>query len=127
MSAQSDFVAMATSDLLGKAPAPTIQAKKIEEQARRESPAMAGFVDMAVRDLGGTDGAVIEAAGKPQITAEQIKENADDLKNAFAKSVTEQAVSPANHEKAEEIITEFKKEAEAESQKLLETLLKGIR
>lgn len=124
--APDDFVKAVTADLLQ--PEAT-DAKAMNEAARKASPAMAGFVDIAVRDLGGAGGgAVIEEVDKPVVTDEQIKESAEDLKNAFAKSITEQTkITPEVQEKAGEIITEFKKEAEAESQQLLETLLKGIR
>jgi len=116
----ADLVNEFAKDLIKpEAPKP----EEMHEAARQDSPAKAAFVDEAVKDLkyGGA---------RP----EAVVENADDLKNAFAASVCGGgAAAPSEgktkeiSEKTEEVITEFKREAEEESTAMLGKLLRGLK
>ena len=115
--APSDFVAMAVADLQG-AQGPS--QKELHERSRHDSPSMAAFVDMAVGDLQG-----VQPVESGKAISEKIKENADELRDAFARSVA--APSAGVCEETEKVIEDFKKEAEDEAMGTLEKLLKAIR
>ena len=120
MGATDDFVKIAVQDILGKqGPSP----EALQESARRDSPALTEFMHIATHDL--------KHGGAPDpktrdIDPVKIMENADDLRNAFAKS----AVSPATNdisEKKEILMEEFKDKAGKEAEDTLAKLLKGMR
>lgn len=115
-------------------PVPT--AEELKEQARQDSPAMAGFVDIVTKDLVNGEeliGKKAQEAVKPAVKEEKVLENENELRNAFAASVGGAAVAPRTvspakvEEKSKEIINDFKKEAEDESTALLTKMLKGLR
>lgn len=117
MPATNEFVAAALGDLLGSK-APDMRA--LHEKAREESPSIATFVDMAVEDL---QGAPPVETGK--VISEKIKENADELTEAFAKSAAAPSIGIC--EETAKVIDDFKKDAENEAKGTLEKLLQGIR
>ena len=123
MGAPKDFIDIALQDLKGQ---PEQNPQQLHEQACADSPAMASFVEQATRDLMyGADADKVHESAAPGANAHvDVHENADALRNAFAKSITEGA--PASKE-AGELIEEFKETAGKEAEETLQKLLKGLR
>lgn len=118
MGATDDFVKIAVQDILGKqGPSPA----ELQEAARRDSPAMAEFVNIATKDLQG-----VPDPKTRDIDPVKILESAEDLRNAFAKSAVTEQKSETTDTK-ELIMEEFKEKAGKEAEETLAKLLKGMR
>ena len=120
MGATDDFVKIAVQDILGKqGPSP----EQMYESARRESPALTEFMNIATHDL--------KHGGAPDpktrdIDPVKIMENAEELKNAFARSAVYPVKSESTDTK-EMLMEEFKDKAGQEAEATLQKLLKGMR